>query len=94
MRILITGATGLIGSEIVRQCQDRNIAVNYLTTSKAKIATKVDYHGFYWNPASGEIDQKCFEGVTGIINLAGGEYFKEMDGQLQKNHTFQPGEHP
>lgn len=71
MRILITGATGLIGSEITRHFQDRGIPVNYLTTSKDKIATKSDYHGFYWNPSSGEIDEKCFEGVTAIINLAG-----------------------
>ena len=71
MRVLITGATGLIGSEIVRLCQSQKIAVNYLTTSKAKIASKEDYKGFYWNPERGVIDSKCFNGITGIINLAG-----------------------
>jgi len=71
MRILITGATGLVGSEIVRQCQDRDISVNYLTTSRKKIVTKPEYHGYYWNPDSGEIDEKCFDGITAIINLAG-----------------------
>ncbi len=76
MRILITGATGLVGSEIVRQCQDRKIPISYLTTSKRKIATQPDYHGFYWNPRSGEIDEKCFEDVTAIINLAGASLSK------------------
>ncbi|SDE04386.1 hypothetical protein SAMN05421636_10338 [Pricia antarctica] len=76
MRILITGATGLVGNEIVRQCQARKISVNYLTTSKDKMVTKPDYHGFYWNPDSGVIDEACFEGVTAIINLAGASISK------------------
>ena len=71
MRILITGATGLVGSEINRLCQERKISVNYLTTSKGKIATTPDYHGYYWNPDKGEIDTQCFDGVSAIINLAG-----------------------
>ena len=37
MKILIAGATGLIGKELVRQCHEVNIAVHYLTTSKEKI---------------------------------------------------------
>ncbi|AYN68785.1 TIGR01777 family protein [Euzebyella marina] len=71
MRILITGATGLVGREIVKQCHERNIAVNYLTTSKDKIVSKQEYQGFYWNPSTGQIDLNCFEGVHAIINLAG-----------------------
>ncbi|MGB6152552.1 MAG: TIGR01777 family oxidoreductase [Pricia sp.] len=84
MKVLITGATGLVGSEIVRQCQDRKIPVNYLTTSKDKIVTKADYHGFYWNPSSGEIDDKCFDGVTAIINLAGASISKRWTSSYKK----------
>ena len=40
MRVLITGATGLIGKEIVKKCHEKNIAVNYLTTSKNKLSNK------------------------------------------------------
>ncbi|MDO6810354.1 TIGR01777 family oxidoreductase [Zobellia galactanivorans] len=76
MRILITGATGLVGSAIVEQCHKNDIAVNYLTTSKKKIASEPDYKGFYWNPNKGEIDLECFEGVTAIINLAGASISK------------------
>ena len=71
MKILITGATGLVGSAIVELCQKKNIDVNYLSTSKSKIVSKSSYKGFYWNPAKGEIDLGCFDGVTSIINLAG-----------------------
>ena len=46
-RVLITGATGLVGQEIVKQCHDQKIAVNYLSTSKAKLEDKANYKGFY-----------------------------------------------
>ena len=71
MKILITGATGLVGSEIVKLCRKQNIDVNYLTTSKAKIVSEEHYKGYFWNPRKEEIDLKCFDGVTAIINLAG-----------------------
>ncbi|MCY2688500.1 TIGR01777 family oxidoreductase [Salinimicrobium sp. TH3] len=76
MRILITGATGLIGSEITRQCHEQGIKVNFLTTSKGKIEKSETYRGYYWNPSSGEIDLKCLEGVGAIINLAGASVFQ------------------
>ena len=71
MKVLITGATGLIGSAIVKQCHDKHIAVHYLTTSKHKLKKDPLYKGFYWNPENGEIDTSCFEGVETIINLSG-----------------------
>lgn len=70
-RVLITGATGLIGSELVKQCHSANIAVNYLTTSKEKIENSENYKGFYWNPKKGEIDIDAFKETTAIINLVG-----------------------
>ena len=76
MRILITGATGLVGSEITRLCHERGINVNFLTTSKGKIQKGETYRGFYWNPSTGEIDTKCLEGVGAIINLAGANVFQ------------------
>ncbi|MDX1365126.1 MAG: TIGR01777 family oxidoreductase [Arenibacter latericius] len=71
MRILITGATGLVGTEITKLCKKQGIAVNYLTTSKQKIVSEDGYKGFYWNPSKNEIDSDCFTGVSAIINLAG-----------------------
>lgn len=71
MKILITGATGLVGTEIAKLCKEQGIAVNYLTTTRDKIESKEGYHGFYWNPAKNEIDKDCFIGVHAIINLAG-----------------------
>lgn len=71
MKVLVTGATGLVGKAIVKQCHAQGITVHYLTTSKDKIEVTENYKGFYWNPAKQEIDINCFNGVDAIINLAG-----------------------
>ena len=78
MRVLITGATGLIGQEIVKLCHEKDIKINYLTTSKSKIVQEEIYKGFYWNPKAKEIDSDCFKGVDAIIHLAGAG-FKTLD---------------
>jgi hypothetical protein len=83
-KVLITGATGLIGSELVRQCHNEGIAVNYLTTSKEKIEKSENYKGFYWNPKKGEIDIEAFDGVTAIINLVGASISKCWTKQYKK----------
>ncbi|GAB4159756.1 MAG: TIGR01777 family oxidoreductase [Winogradskyella sp.] len=76
MTVLITGATGLIGQEIVKQCHAQGMTVHYLTTSKSKLSTEANYKGFYWNPHTNEIDHNCFEGVSSIINLVGASISK------------------
>lgn len=76
MRVLITGATGLIGTELVSLLLQNGISVNYLTTSKNKIVNELNYNGFYWSPEQGIIDENCLMGVDSIINLAGANISK------------------
>ncbi|WP_347372917.1 TIGR01777 family oxidoreductase [Aequorivita sp. Q41] len=83
-KVLITGATGLVGKELVKQCHEDNIAVNYFTTRKEKIENSKNYNGFYWNPQKGELDEKAFEGVTAIINLAGATVSKRWTKKYKK----------
>jgi len=84
MTVLITGATGLIGQEIVKQCHANGINVYYLTTSKSKLSTEPNYKGFYWNPKNNEIDHTCFEGVTAIINMVGASISKRWTDSYKK----------
>ena len=71
MKVLITGATGLVGKEVTRLCHAQGIAVHYLTTSQKKINSEPEYKGFYWNPSADELDIASLEGVDAIIHLAG-----------------------
>lgn len=71
MRVLITGATGLIGSKISQLCRDKGMQVHYLSTSKDKLENREDYKGFYWDPNNNEIDSEAIKGVDAIINLVG-----------------------
>lgn len=84
MKILITGATGLIGRELVEQCNNDGITVNYFTTRKTKIEDRANYKGFYWNPQENEIDVTAFEGVSAIINLAGANIGKRWTESYKK----------
>ncbi len=77
MKVLITGATGLIGSELVKLLLQKGVKVNYLTSSKTKLIKEENYQGFYWNPNRGEIDLNAFEEVECLINLAGATVSKK-----------------
>ncbi len=71
MKVLITGATGLVGKKLVKKLLQEKIEVNYLSTSKLKLKNKLHYTGFYWNPREEKIANKAFDGVDVIIHLAG-----------------------
>lgn len=76
MKVLITGATGLVGTELVSLLLKNGTTIHYLTTSKEKIQNEPNYIGFYWNPNTGEIDENCLEGVDAVIHLAGASISK------------------
>lgn len=76
MRVLITGATGLIGTQLVKLLIKNNIEVNYLTTNKENLQENTGAKGFYWNPEQGKIDENCIQNVDVIVHLAGASISK------------------
>jgi len=84
MKILITGATGLVGNALTELLLQNGIKVNYLTTSKNKIQYHPNYQGFYWDPESGIIDENCLIGVKAIIHLAGASIAKRWTPQYMQ----------
>lgn len=76
MRVLVTGATGLIGNELVSLLLKNGVYINYLTTSEDKLQSEQRYSGFYWNPDNGNIDENCIDDVDAIIHLAGASVSK------------------
>ncbi|WP_313789799.1 TIGR01777 family oxidoreductase [Flagellimonas aquimarina] len=84
MKVLITGATGLVGKAIVKVLHDKGMSVNYLTTRREKMISSPNLNGFYWNPAKSEIDMACLDGVSAIINLAGASVAKRWSPTYKK----------
>jgi hypothetical protein len=68
-KVLITGGSGLVGSQLQNELKDKNIEVNILTTSALRADQDENY--FFWNIKDQYIDNKAFNGVEYIIHLAG-----------------------
>ncbi len=67
LRIAITGATGLVGSQLVPYLQGGGHTVHRLVR-KSPAAGSDD---IAWDPAKGTIDAAALEGVDAVIHLAG-----------------------
>jgi uncharacterized protein (TIGR01777 family) len=66
--ILITGATGLIGTAITNTLLTKGYQVSHLSRSSGK---NPQVKTFIWNVEAGQIDERCMDGVDTIIHLAG-----------------------
>lgn len=73
MKVLITGATGFVGSRLVKSLLDQGHEVVGLTRhvprATLKLGSKVSL--FKWKGESELVPEAAFEGVTGVINLVG-----------------------
>lgn len=68
MKYLITGGSGLVGSNITQQILKNKDEVNWLTSSKKE---NKEVNSFNWNIYKNQIDSACFQNVDVIIHLAG-----------------------
>ena len=68
MKVLITGGSGLIGRHLTSQLLKEKIEVVHLTRSRN---SRSSVKTFEWDWKKGTIDEKCFDGVTHIVHLAG-----------------------
>ena len=66
MRVLISGASGLVGTELARQLREDGHQALRLVRRPTKAADEVS-----WNPAKGQIDPDIMESVDAVVNLAG-----------------------
>ena len=66
MRVLISGASGLVGTEVYRQLKDAGHEPIKLVRRKAKASDEIS-----WNPARLELDPEVMESIDAVVNLAG-----------------------
>jgi NAD dependent epimerase/dehydratase family enzyme len=66
LHILISGGTGFIGTELVRQLEASGHSVSKLVRRPTRASNE-----FSWNPARRELDPSAFDGIDVVINLSG-----------------------
>ena len=71
MRILVTGATGLIGRQLCSHLLSKGHSLHILTTRTPWQTDDVQTRVFQWSPQNKQIDHRAIEGIDVIINLAG-----------------------
>jgi uncharacterized protein (TIGR01777 family) len=67
-KILITGASGLVGRKLISHLTSQGAVCKVLTANKKQ---KYQEHQYYWNPEQGMIDEHCLDDVDVVIHLAG-----------------------
>jgi len=65
MRVLVTGATGLVGSQLVKTLKSQGHEVLRLVRGGAESGDVA------WNPSKREIDKSKLEGLDAVVHLAG-----------------------
>lgn len=67
-KVLIAGGTGLVGQRLSQLLTEKGHQVAHLSRKKS---TKSKYPTFVWNTSKNFIEERAFEGVEYVINLAG-----------------------
>jgi uncharacterized protein (TIGR01777 family) len=70
MRVAITGASGLVGSELVAQ-----LGAEHEITRVVRRRERAKRGAAYWNPDTGEVDAHALEGHDVVVHLAGESLF-------------------
>jgi hypothetical protein len=79
MKILVTGATGLIGKYLVKRLKKNGHEVVILTRKKSEKPNE-----FQWNPNENFIEDAAFENIEAIIHLAGATIAKRWTKEYKK----------
>jgi hypothetical protein len=71
MRVTLTGATGLIGTKLVRALRERGDEVTVLSRSPERAAASLPVDAVGWDPMAGAAPVAALTGRAAIVHLAG-----------------------
>jgi uncharacterized protein len=71
MNVTVTGATGLIGTKLVRVLRDRGDDVTVLSRSPEKAQALLGVNAVAWDPMGGPAPEEALRGRDAVIHLAG-----------------------
>ena len=71
MHVTVTGATGLIGSKLVRVLRDRGDEVTVLSRSPEKAQATLGVEAIAWDPLAGPAPERALRGRDAVVHLAG-----------------------
>lgn len=71
MRVTITGATGLVGSQLVSRLRERDVEVTVLSRDSERAQTKLGVPAVRWDLAREPAPSEALAGRQAIIHLAG-----------------------
>jgi uncharacterized protein (TIGR01777 family) len=71
MNVTVTGATGLIGSKLVRVLRDRGDTVTVLSRSPEKAQATLGVEAVGWDPMAGPAPEAALRGSDAVVHLAG-----------------------
>ena len=82
LSILITGGTGLVGTQLQSLFRDKGYNVAVLSRSRSK-----GKHSFFWNVELQEMDKEAIEFADVIIHLAGENVSRKRWTAAQKKNA-------
>lgn len=86
MKVLVTGATGLVGKKLLDYLLNQGNSIHVLTHSKNKVSEfkEANIKGFYWNIGEQILDLNSLDEVDAIIHLAGASISKRWTTKYKK----------
>lgn len=85
MRVLISGATGLIGTALTTRLETVEMEVKHLTRQNVE---EGDEKRIHWHPGSGTLDSEQIEGFRTVVHLAGENIAAEKWTEDKKRHIM------